>query len=168
MFLDPYGMSVEWETLKAVANTEAIDVWYLFSLSGLYRQAAHRIEDIDPKKRAAITRMLGTDEWEQELYAPRGGLFEDASLWRTASVRGLEDYVCRRLKTIFPAVLPPLALPIMSRPQRFSLFFAISNPNGPAIGLATRIAGHILKVGKAGPIADHIRKVGMSSQVRPR
>jgi three-Cys-motif partner protein len=169
MFLDPYGMSVDWETLKAVAATEAIDVWYLFSLSGLYRQAARRNEDIDPKKRDAITRVLGTDEWERELYAPRKGLLiPDNSLQRTANVRGLEDYVRRRLKTIFPAVLPPLALPILSGPQRFSLFLAISNPSGPAIGLATRIASHILRVGKAGPIADHIRKAGMSSHVRPR
>jgi three-Cys-motif partner protein len=39
MFLDPYGMDVEWATLEAIAATEAIDVWFLFSLSGLYRQA---------------------------------------------------------------------------------------------------------------------------------
>lgn len=37
MFLDPYGMDVEWKTLEAIAATEAIDVWFLFSLSGLYR-----------------------------------------------------------------------------------------------------------------------------------
>src|SRR5262249_42606977 len=47
MFLDPYGMTVEWETLKAIAATQAIDVWYLFSLSGLYRQAARSAEAID-------------------------------------------------------------------------------------------------------------------------
>ena len=63
MFLDPYGMNVDWETLKAVAITRAIDVWYLFSLSGLYRQAARKAEAIDNTKRAAITRILGTDEW---------------------------------------------------------------------------------------------------------
>ena len=38
MFLDPYGMDVEWKTLQAVAGTKAVDVWFLFSLSGLYRQ----------------------------------------------------------------------------------------------------------------------------------
>jgi three-Cys-motif partner protein len=172
MFLDPYGMSVDWETLKAIAATEAIDVWYLFSLAGLYRQAARRADAIDDKKRAAITRVLGTAEWEQELYAGRaepGLLWENpAQVQRTANVRGLEDYVRRRLQTIFPAVLPPLALPILKGPQRFSLFLAISNPNGAAIGLATRIAAHILKVGKAGPISDHIRKAGISSHVRPR
>ena len=70
MFLDPYGMNVDWETLRAVASTRAIDVWYLFSLSGLYRQAARKAEAIDATKRAAITRNLGTDEWERELYAP--------------------------------------------------------------------------------------------------
>jgi len=30
LFLDPYGMQVNWETIKAIANTEAIDLWYLF------------------------------------------------------------------------------------------------------------------------------------------
>jgi three-Cys-motif partner protein len=158
MFLDPYGMNVDWETLQAVAETRAIDVWYLFSLSGLYRQAARRAEAIDDTKRAAITRILGTDEWERELYAePAQGnlLYNPVELQRTADVRGLEAYVRTRLQTIFPAVLPPLALPVNSRPQRFSLFFAMSNPDPHAIGLATRIASHILKA-------------GMSSHVRPR
>ncbi len=154
MFLDPYGMSVDWQTLQAIAKTKAIDVWYLFSLSGFYRQAARSAAAIDDDKRAAITRVLGTDAWERELYAP--SLFADqAPLRRTADVGALQDYVRARLKTIFPAVLPPLPLPIDKKPQMLSLFFAISNPDGPAIGLATRIANHILRA-------------GMSSQRRPR
>jgi hypothetical protein len=39
VFLDPYGMEVEWSTLQALASTQAIDVWFLFPLAGLYRQA---------------------------------------------------------------------------------------------------------------------------------
>jgi three-Cys-motif partner protein len=127
MFLDPYGMSVDWQTLEAIAKTRAIDVWYLFSLSGLYRQAARSAAAIDDDKRAAITRVLGTGEWEKELYAPTSGFFSDRlPPQRTANVSGLQDYVWRRLKTIFPAVLKPLPLPIHKRPQHFSLFFAIS------------------------------------------
>lgn len=157
MFLDPYGMSVDWRTLQAIAETQAIDVWYLFSLSGLYRQTARDATAIDDDKRVAITRVLGTDAWERELYASgQRSLFTDqAQLRRTADVGALQDYVRSRLKTIFPAVLPPLLLPIDKKPQMFSLFFAISNPDGPAIGLATQIA-------------DHILKAGMSSQRRPR
>lgn len=34
-------------------------------------------------------------------------------------------------------------------PQRYSLFFCMSNPDTKAISLATRIAGHILKAGNS-------------------
>lgn len=34
VFLDPYGMNVEWETLKQLAQTRSVDVWYLFSVGG--------------------------------------------------------------------------------------------------------------------------------------
>ena len=30
LFLDPYGMQVEWATIEAVAKTKAIDLWLLF------------------------------------------------------------------------------------------------------------------------------------------
>ena len=32
LFLDPYGMQVEWSTIEAVAKTEAIDMWLPLSL----------------------------------------------------------------------------------------------------------------------------------------
>ncbi len=32
LFLDPYGMQVEWESVAAVAKTQAIDLWLLFPL----------------------------------------------------------------------------------------------------------------------------------------
>jgi three-Cys-motif partner protein len=158
MFLDPYGMEVEWTTLEAISKTQAIDLWYLFSLSGLYRQAAKDASYIDPTKRVALNRMLGTDRWQSELYSTstEQTLFGSTEVERrNADVRGLERYVKSRLEEIFPVVLTPLALPIDRRPQRFSLFFAISNPDPRAIGPASRIAGHILNSGS-------------SSQVRPR
>ena len=32
VFLDPYGMQVEWSTVETLAATKAIDLWYLFPL----------------------------------------------------------------------------------------------------------------------------------------
>jgi three-Cys-motif partner protein len=32
VFLDPYGMEVEWNVIEALARTEAVDLWYLFPL----------------------------------------------------------------------------------------------------------------------------------------
>ncbi len=158
LFLDPYGMEVEWETLKAIAATGAIDVWYLFSLEGLYRNAAHDINDVDPTKAAALTKMLGTDAWKDELYSkhqPDLGLFAGIipdlpeETRRNADVKGLETYVTKRLKTIFPLVLDPYALPVLRPgPQRFSLYCMISNGDYRAMALARKIGDHILKAGK--------------------
>lgn len=149
-FLDPYGMEVEWATLEAIAQTKAIDVWFLFPLSGLYRQAARSFADIDESKRAALTRMFGSEQWINELYhgERRNDLFGSTfDIVRSADVAGLDRYVQSRLATIFPKVLKPLALPVGKKPQRFSLFLCISNSDTKAIGLATKIGNHILKAG---------------------
>ncbi|WP_245293164.1 three-Cys-motif partner protein TcmP [Mongoliimonas terrestris] len=155
MFLDPYGMSVEWSTLEEIRASEAIDVWYLVTLAGLFRQATLKESGLDAGKEAAITRMLGTDEWRTDWYQPSANadLFGHADGQRTASVLDIEAYVGKRLAALFPKVLPPLTLRNDRGAPMFSLFFAISNPEPKAIGLATRIANHILRSGKA----SHVR-----------
>jgi three-Cys-motif partner protein len=155
MFLDPYGMSVEWETLKAIQATQAIDVWYFVSLSGLFRQAARSENALDESKRLALTKMLGTDKWEKEWYEePTPDLLGYSRSSRTANVKAIENYVAKRLGILFPKVLKPRTFYNDRRVPMFALFFAISNPDGKAIGLATKIANHILSSGN-------------SSQVRP-
>lgn len=153
MFLDPYGMSVEWRTLEAIRKTEAIDIWYLVSLSGLFRQATRDAEKLDESKRNALTRMIGTPDWENEWYqlTRHTNLFGeiDDRLARTAEVDDMEAYFGKRLRSLFPKVLPPLRLNDDRGIPQFALFFAISNPDPRAIGLAAKIAGHILKSGKA-------------------
>lgn len=158
MFLDPYGMHVDWETLKAIQRTKAIDVWYLVSLAGLFRQATRKGQALSEQKRQAITRMLGTSEWEDAWYRERVqtdllGLMSGEKS-RVADVDDIEKFVASRLATVFPAVLRPLRLRNRQNVPMFSLFFAISNPEPRAIGLASKIANHLLTKGS-------------SSQVRP-
>ncbi len=157
LFLDPYGMNVEWSTLEAIRATEAIDVWYLVSLAGLYRQATRAEEALTTDKQSALTRMLGTDTWRVEWYKEtQRDLFDDIKKQRVANVDEIRQYVKIRLDTLFPKVLEPATLKHDTKNfPNFALFFAISNPNSNAINLATRIADHILSSGKA-------------SQVRPR
>ena len=81
LFLDPFGMQVEWSTLEAIAKTGAIDVWYLFPYSALYRQAPKNADALDADKAASPTRALGTDEWRQVFYVqnPQPDLFGDSN-----------------------------------------------------------------------------------------
>lgn len=47
LFLDPYGMQVEWKTIEAVARTKAIDMWLLFPLGiGVNRLLLKNPEEI--------------------------------------------------------------------------------------------------------------------------
>lgn len=150
IFLDPYGNSVEWTTLQEVASTN-LDVWYLFPLSGVYRNAPRDQEALTDDKRATITRILGTDEWEQRFYKPPPQsdrtLFDvpAAASRRTENVDGIDAFVKERLKLIFPLVEQPLRLLGPSKAPLFSLFFAMANKSKKAQERARPIAAHILR-----------------------
>jgi three-Cys-motif partner protein len=150
VFLDPYGMEVDWSTVEAIAATESLDVWYFFPLMGLYRQAANKAPAIDAIKRTRLNRVLGTEDWERVWYGTPHGptdlLGDTAEAIRTADVDAIERYVKLRLETVFKgAVLDPLRIHHERRFPLASLFFAVSNPNPKAVAVASRIAKHILR-----------------------
>lgn len=153
LFLDPFGMHVEWSTLEAIAKTGAIDVWYLFPYAGLYRQASKNADALDSDKEASLTRVLGTEEWRQAFYAknPQTDLFGGSSGdVREADHRQMLKFVSIRLNGLFPAVTEPKVLyqggdsKNPSGAPLFALYFAASNPAPKAYGLAMKIAKDIL------------------------
>lgn len=154
LFLDPYGMDVEWATLEVIAKTEAIDVWYLFPYAGLYRQAAKNSDALDDSKVAALNRILGTDEWRKSFYEPKrqSDLFGVGSEGDERHVEHPQmlEYVSTRLKGLFPAVTDPKVLyqggdsKNPSGSPLFALYFAASNKSPKAYGLARKIARDIL------------------------
>lgn len=62
VLLDPFGGQVEWPTIKAIADTKALDLWYLFP-AGLcvYRQIG-RAGTVHYTHGDAITRIVGTED----------------------------------------------------------------------------------------------------------
>lgn len=157
LFLDPYGMEVSWETIEAVARTEAIDMWCFFPLMGLYRQAAREPATIDERKRAKLNSVLGTEEWQREWYKPvtpptnlLGLIEDDAAQLRTADVNAIEAYVQKRLESVFRGVVLPPKRIFGSRGHALaSLFFATANPAPKAVALARKIASHVLNSGNS-------------------
>lgn len=154
LFLDPYGLSVEWKVLEAINSTQRVDVWFLFSLSGLYRNASLDFEKIEDYKKECINQIFGSAEWQRIFYTneyqpAQGDLFGLAptitnKINRTAAVPELEAYVHQRLSSLFHYVEKPVALPRMGG-QLFSLFLCVSNPNEKAVALARKVAQHIIQ-----------------------
>ena len=134
-------------------QTGAIDVWYLFPYSALYRQAPKNADALDADKVASLTRVLGTDEWRQVFYVqnPQPDLFGDSNGdVRDTDHHQMLEFVSKRLKNLFPAVTGPKVLyqggdaKNLSGPPLFALYFAATNPRPKAHGLATKIAKGIL------------------------
>lgn len=152
VFLDPYSLQVDWETLRALAATRVLDVWYLFPIRDTIRQLAHDFEGIGPKD-AMLDRVLGP-EW-RELYGiapnhqPRD-LFDqpvEPELKRMVSVPQFEQWLRHRLEhhAGFAFVGEPLQIMTSRSRQAFSLFCAVSNPSLPAREAAEKFVRYVKK-----------------------
>lgn len=146
VFLDPYGMNVEWSLLQLIGATKAIDLWFLFPLG----TGANRLlkRDAVPPKGFSdkLTRIFGTDDWQAAFYkrSPQMGLFaEDANVIKDASFDQIGAYLIERLRTIFTGVAPATKALVNSRNNpMYLLCFAAGNPVGAKT--AVKIADHLL------------------------
>lgn len=154
VFLDPYGMNVRWATLRLLAETNRADVWYLFPLHAALRQLAHEHGAVDESKRAALTEIFGTADWESEFYQASQqarDLFDlgELSRHRVADPDKVEMYARRRLQSIFTFVSEPIPLLARRGLRQFSLFLASGNPRPQAIDLIKRgVAAQVKKYGR--------------------
>ncbi len=147
VFLDPFGMQVTWDTIKAIAKTEAIDLWILFPLGAGVSRLLRRDGKIEPALRARLDSLFGEKGWFDAFYQEKteNTLFgEQTKLEKVADFDSIAKYFVKRLKTIFPEVASnPLPLTNSKNVPLFLLCFAAGNKKGGKT--AVKIAGDILK-----------------------
>jgi three-Cys-motif partner protein len=147
LFLDPFGLQVDWETLVAVAKTRAIDTWVLFpSGLGLGRMLT-KTGDIPQSWQDRLDRALGTKEWRTEFYTvceEKDLLGTRATVVREVNTAKVEAFYLRRLKSIF-ADVAPTGVPLVNSKGTvmYLLCFAVGNPR--AATLAVRFAQMAMK-----------------------
>ena len=147
LFLDPYGMQVEWKTIEAIAATRAIDLWLLFPLGMGVNRLLTKSGEIPTPWRKRLDDLLGTEAWYDEFYRVE----KTPTLFRSdqehvvkASMATIGRYFVERLKSIFPGVAEePGVLRNSTNNPLYLLCFAASNERGAPVAL--RIAGHLLK-----------------------
>jgi hypothetical protein len=148
IFLDPYGMQVEWSTIEMISNTHAIDLWLLFPLGMGVNRLLKRSGDIPYSWRQRIDLLLGTTNWYEEFYkfeVTQQTLFGDTEeRVIKASTATIGRYFNDRLGSIFAGVAPePGVLRNSRNSPLYLLCFAVANMRGKDIAL--RIANHLLK-----------------------
>jgi three-Cys-motif partner protein len=147
LFLDPYGMQVEWKTIEAIAKTKAIDLWLLFPLGIGVNRLLTKSGDIPESWRRRLNLLLGTEDWYEEFYKieTMPTLFgDDNERVIKATMETMGRYFTNRLKTIFAGVAEePGVLRNSANNPLYLLCFAVGNERGRDIAL--RIAQHLLK-----------------------
>ena len=147
LFLDPYGMQVEWTTIEAVAKTKAIDLWLLFPLGIGVNRLLTKSGDIPKSWRHRLNLLLGTEDWYDEFYKVEATptLFgDDIERVVKAKMETIGRYFNNRLKGIFAGVAEdPGVLRNSANNPLYLLCFAVGNEPGKKIAL--KIAQHILK-----------------------
>ena len=149
LFLDPYGMQVDWTTIEKVASTQAIDLLLLFPLGMGVMRLLRNDAQITPQIAERLTRLFGTDEWRNRFYKDeeQPGLFgnEQAKV-KVATFETIADFWLERLKTIFPHVAQKGRVLCNSRNSAlYLLCFAAGNPKGGSTAL--KIINHIFTKG---------------------
>jgi three-Cys-motif partner protein len=154
IFLDPFGNQVEWDTIKAIAATEAIDLWYLFPAGlGVHRQIG-RDGTVHHTHEASLDRLLGTTDWRSTFIEerPRRDLFGELQnvTTKVATPESITRYMIERMKTIFRGGVLDRWLPLGSNGiHMYSLIFAWANPSEKA-KLAGKLADAVLRSERRG------------------
>jgi three-Cys-motif partner protein len=150
VFLDPYGLQVTWDTLVAIAQTKALDVWVLFPSGMGLNRLLTKSGDIPQEWQEALDRSLGTKEWRTAFYRSEeaADLFEGphSKTVKDADAMKLEKFYLNQLRKIFPTVMSNCIRLTNSKDQTmYLLCFACANPSSKAKALVTKLAGSAAK-----------------------
>lgn len=144
MFIDPYGMQLNWRSLEKIAATNAVDLWLLFPTG----QAVNRLltrNDPPPGFVKRLNAFFGTGEWKEAFYRVQPGLFSGEFAEKSADFDSITNYFVERLKSLSFTVTKPGSLRRPTGHLVYHLFFACANPQPQAYQAAIRIANDIIR-----------------------
>jgi three-Cys-motif partner protein len=149
VFLDPFGLQINYETLELLGQTKAVDVWYLVPVFAMYRQVSGDGQ-IHPDGGPRVDAALGTTVWRDVAVIEEEStdLFSQAQFrsTRAVDIAWFEKVAKDRIGAAFGGRVLDDTLPLgRNGIQEFSLMFASANPSRPAWTLASKLAKAVLK-----------------------
>jgi len=106
VFLDPFGMQVEWETIASLASTKGVEIFLNFPVGmAIQRLLLNQAEKFTEAQRRRLDDYFGSPDWFDAIYKRRRTLFdEDAHEKVNASGEALLKWYRGRLETVFSHV----------------------------------------------------------------
>jgi three-Cys-motif partner protein len=105
VFLDSYGLQVAWETLVAISDTQALDVWILFPTGMGLNRLLTKDGNIPAEWQDTLDRFIGRREWRDAFYKVEEAtdLFGDVDrrMIKTANAERFEAFLINRASRPF-------------------------------------------------------------------
>lgn len=142
-FLDPFGMQVPWNTLQALASTNAIEAFINFPVGTAIQRYLNVDGKISPERQNQLNDYFGTDSWYDVIYTKTDGLFGETHTEKVVEAgHKLAKWYCSRLKKEFGYVSSARLIRNSNKGHLYYLIFAGPNKTG------AKIANHILSQGE--------------------
>lgn len=145
VFLDPFGMQVDWATIEAIASTRAIEVFLNFPVGmAIQRLLRRNPENFSAAQRQKLDGYFGSSDWYPALYKKARTLFDDdidAKIEQSGAA--LVKWYRERLREIFGYVSKAALIRNTRGGHLYYLLLASPNETG------AKIASQILSAGEA-------------------
>lgn len=126
LFLDPFGVSVNWSVIKQVSEMKTIEIILNMPIMAMNR--ACLLNDPDKITKEHIERMnnfLGDNDWQNEIYRNMQTLFGTTKVKNSCfDAQGLSNYFVQRLKSVFGEVSSPLIMRNSKNAPLYCLIYA--------------------------------------------
>lgn len=124
--LDPYGLHLKWESIKAAAELKTVDIFINFPIMDMNRNVL--FEDFSKAAPEDIERMndlWGDESWKQLFYREQKTLFGDKYHIRIEDYQVLAKEFCNKLKQVgFNDVPKPILMRNIKNGPLYYLCFA--------------------------------------------
>lgn len=143
IFLDPFGLQVNWDLIKRIAEAQALEVFINFPVGMAIQRKLPR----DPKKLSEkdvqmLNEYFGSNEWFDVVYSRSDDLVPDAYVMKNRDAgRALADWYQERLTALFGYGARPRLVKNPGGSHLYYLLFASPNRTG------AKIADDILQQG---------------------
>jgi len=144
VFLDPYGLQVDWETVRELANTRTCDIFVNFSVMGVTRLLP-RNQNPEQEVVDQLNKVMGSTSWINEIYREpqeiQLDLFENpiepSSSRDTIQAEWLASLYTEQLRSLFKHV----SRPVLMRNSTNSVLYALclASHNQTAIKITNEI-----------------------------
>jgi three-Cys-motif partner protein len=126
--LDPYGLHLDWQVVRAAAETRAIEIFLNFPVMDMQMNVFWANPDrVTDDNRNRMTRFWGDESWKEAAYTPIQGLFGE--MQEKNSIEAITKRFQTRLQQVagFEYVPGPIPMRNTKSAVVYYLFFASHN-----------------------------------------